>query len=226
MVPIGGSIEIQFPNNLTTVPAIKMHCRSAVTMGSALMGFNTGKPALNVEGEIGCTVKNTYSWIITGFDLLPAGSQVIIYGTIDFPTVPVNTLGMGYICTYSNQDSNNTFNNSKTIDYLYTNFPMLVQNTTWNVDSSLTMLQTAPLRTGYVGDIKFIVNLDSTYYCTEFVNGNCGEIYISLYKNSIFGEAGGFGSPPSVLVCTIVNPVTQFKYGCRLTYYTNNLEYY
>lgn len=50
MVPIGGTIEIQFPNNATAVPAIKPHCRSAVTMGSSLNGFNTGKPAVNVEG--------------------------------------------------------------------------------------------------------------------------------------------------------------------------------
>ena len=225
IVPIGGTIEIQFPNNSTTVPAIKMHCRSAVTMGSALMGFNTGKPAQNVQGEVGCTVQNTYSWIITGFDQLSAGSQVIIYGTIDFPTVPVNTLGMGYICTYSTQDSN-TFTNGRTIDYLNTNFPMLVQNTTWNVDSNLAMLKTAPLRTSYVGDIKFFINLDTTFSCSDFVNGNCGEIYISLYKNSIFGEAGGFGAPPSVLVCTIVNPATLLKYGCKLIYYSNAADYY
>lgn len=173
MVPVGGSIEIQFPNNLTTVPAIKMHCRSAVTMGSALMGFNTGKPSVNVQGEVGCTVQNTYSWIITGFDLLPAGSQVIIYGMIDFPLAAVNTLGMGYVCTYSNQNSS-AFANAMTIDYVYTNYPMLVQNTTWSVDSSLAMLQTAPLRTGHVGDIKFYLNLDSTFPCSQFLDTACG----------------------------------------------------
>ena len=71
------------------------------------MGYNTGKPTLNVQGEIGCLVQNSYSWIITGFDTLPAGSQVIIYGTIDFPTVPVNSFGTGYVATYSNQDATN-----------------------------------------------------------------------------------------------------------------------
>jgi hypothetical protein len=50
LVPKGGSIEIQFPNNSTTVPAIKQHCRSAVTMGSVLYGFDTGKPSVNVQG--------------------------------------------------------------------------------------------------------------------------------------------------------------------------------
>lgn len=48
MVPVGGTIEIQFPNNATAVPAIKSHCRSAVTLGSALNGYNTGKPSVNV----------------------------------------------------------------------------------------------------------------------------------------------------------------------------------
>lgn len=50
MVPVGGTIEIQFPSNANTVPAIKPHCRSAVTMGSALKGFNTGKPTTNMQG--------------------------------------------------------------------------------------------------------------------------------------------------------------------------------
>jgi len=149
-VPIGGTIEIQFPSNTTMVPAIKPHCRSAVTLGSALNGFNTGKPALNVEGEVGCTVQNNISWIITGFDTLPAGSQVKIFGIIDFPTVVTNSLGMGYVCTYSDQNSN-AFLNAKTIDYLSTNFPLSVQNITWKVDAQMAMIQTGPLRVGFVG---------------------------------------------------------------------------
>ena len=160
MVPIGGTIEIQFPNNSTAVPAIKPHCRSAVSMGSALDGFNTGKPAVNVQGEIGCTVQNTYSWIITGFDTLAAGSQVKIYGFIDFPTVPLNSLGMGYICTYSNQDATNAFVNARTISYLTTNYPFPVQNLTWNVDPVFTMKNLQPLRAGYVGELKFLLNFN------------------------------------------------------------------
>ena len=50
LVPKGGSIEIQFPKNSTTVPAIKTHCRSSVTLGSVLYGYDTGKPAVNVQG--------------------------------------------------------------------------------------------------------------------------------------------------------------------------------
>jgi hypothetical protein len=91
------------------------------------------------------------SWIITGFDLLPANSQVKIVGQIDFPTIVTNSLGMGYVVTYSTQHSTNVFTNGKTIDYLSTNFPLAVQNLTWNVDTYMSMMQTKPLRAGYVG---------------------------------------------------------------------------
>jgi len=157
---------------------------------------------------------------------LPAGSQVIIYGMIDFPTTTVSTLGMGYVCTYSNQDSSNTFTTAKTIDYLRTNFPMAVQNLTWNVDTSLAKISTAPLRVNYVGELKFFINLDSTFTCSSFGNGNCGNIYVNLDRLSITGSSGGFGAPPSNLVCTIFNPATGLKYGCGVNYYYGNSQYY
>jgi hypothetical protein len=149
-----------------------------VTLGSALNGFKTGKPTVNVQGEVGCLVQNTYSWIITGFDVLPAGSQVKIYGFIDFPTIATNSLGMGYVCTYSNQDAN-TFANAKTIDYLSTNFPLPVQNLTWNVDTTMAMLKTQPLRINYVGELKFLLKLASTFNAAS--NANPGSMYINLW---------------------------------------------
>ena len=200
-----------------------MHCRSVVTMGSALNGYNSGKGISNVEGEVGCTVQNSYSWIITGFDTLSAGSQVIIYGMIDFPTAAVNTLGMGYICTYSNQDNTNAFTTAKTIDYIYTNYPMLVQNYTWSADSNFAMQQTVPLRVNYVGEMKFILNLDSIFYGSSFTDGI---IYLHLYRVSITGASGGFGGPFSGLICSIVDPITLFKYGCKFVYSTGNSDYY
>lgn len=180
MVPVGGTIEIQFPNNATAVPAIKPHCRSAVTMGSALDGYNTGKPSVNVQGEVGCLVQNSYSWIITGFDTLPANSQVKIYGLIDFPTVATNSLGMGFVCTYSNQDATNVFTTGKTIGYLTTNFPLPVQNLTWNVDPVMSMLKSQPLRTGFVGEFKFLLNFPSTFL-SQSNGGNAGYMYVNLW---------------------------------------------
>ena len=90
---------------------------------------------------------------------------MVIYGTIDFPTTSVSSLGMGYVCTYSNQDSTNVFTTGKTIDYLRTNFPLAVQNLTWSVDSDLAKLSTAPLRVNHVGELKFYVNFDTTFTC-------------------------------------------------------------
>lgn len=212
-VPVGGSIEVQFPNNSTAVPAIKPHCRSAVTLSSALNGYKTGKPSVNVEGEIGCLVQNTYSWLITGFDALPAGSQVNIYGFIDFPTVAVNSLGMGYVCTYSNQDVTSAFNNAKTIDYLTTNFPLAVQNLTWSLDTTMPMLKTQPLRVNYVGEFKFVLNFASTF--SSSTGG--GYIYVNLWYQSTATNGGGFNGPSTNLVCTIFDPLTKYKYGCYIT---------
>lgn len=133
------------------VAAIKPHCRSAVSVNSALYGYNTGKPAVNVEGEIGCYVQNTYSWIITGFDVVPAGSTITIYGKVDFPLYATSTMGMGYVCTYSNQNAVSAFANARTIGYLNVNFPLSVTNLTWNVDTTMAMLTTGPLRVNYKG---------------------------------------------------------------------------
>ena len=130
----GGTIEIQFPNNSTFVPSIKPHCRSAVTMGSQLMGDPSGKPPINVQGDVGCLIQNSYSWVITSFDELPAGSQIKIWGKMDLPTQMTASLGMGYVVTYSNTHSSNVFSNGRIIDYLTTNFPLEVNNKTWNLD--------------------------------------------------------------------------------------------
>lgn len=99
-VPARGTIEVKFPADSTKVPSIKPHCRSAVSMGSQLYGQNTGKPATNKQGEVGCLVQNSYSWLITSYEELPANSQVMIAGVVDFPTVLTTTLGTGYIVTY------------------------------------------------------------------------------------------------------------------------------
>ena len=78
-------------------------------------------------------VQNTYSWLITSYDELPAGSTVMISGVIDFPTVLTSTLGTGYVITYTNEHTTNVFANGRIIDYLSTNFPLQVENKTWSL---------------------------------------------------------------------------------------------
>ncbi len=73
---------------------------------------------------MGCIVQNTYSWVITSYETLPANSQINIVGSIDLPTVQTATLGMGYIVTYIDTDDTNVTTNGRIIDYLYTNFPL------------------------------------------------------------------------------------------------------
>lgn len=128
---------------------------------------------------------------------------------------------MGYICTYSNQDATSAFNNAKTIDYLSTNYPLQVQNLTWNVDSNMAMLKTQPLRTSFKGEFKFLLNLASTFY--GYASG--GKIYVNLWYYSTAGNSGGFNGPSSNMVCTIFNPVTGYKYGCMISCYATPGNY-
>lgn len=88
------------------------------------------------------------------------------------------------------------------------------------------MLQTAPLRVNFVGDFRFMVTFDSTFTCSSFTQGSCGWIYINLYRTSITGNTGGFGAPPSTLVCTIFNLATLVKYGCSVSDYGSTSNYY
>ena len=148
--------------------------------------------------------------------MLPANSQVNIYGHIDFPTVATNSLGMGYVCTYSNQDATSVFANGKTIDYLTTNFPLPVQNLTWNVDPVMAMLKSQALRTNFVGEFTFLLNFPSTFY-SQSNGGYAGYMYINLWYYSSAGNAGGFNGPTNNVVCTIFDPVTGYKYGCYVS---------
>ena len=44
-------------------------------------------------------------------------------GTIDFPTAQTTSLGMGFVVTYSDTESN-IFDNGRIIDYATKNFPL------------------------------------------------------------------------------------------------------
>ena len=133
------------------VPNLQPHCRSAVSMGSQLMGDSTSKPATNVQGDVGCLVQNSYSWVITSFATLAAGSNVMVVGLVDLPLAQTASLGMGYIVTYGDTHSSNLFGNSRYIDYLAVNLPLEVNNLTWSLDLDPTYYQSQPLRVNFVG---------------------------------------------------------------------------
>lgn len=225
----GGTIEIQFPNNNTLIPSIKPHCRSAVTLGSQLYGDPTGKPSTNVQGEVGCLIQNSYSWLITSFDELPAGSQVKVAGVIDFPTIQTATLGMGWIATFGDTHSSNVFDNGRSIDYLTTNFPLEINNLTWSLDPEATMYRSEPLRAGHKGEFKFKLKFTSTLY--SYNSG--GYIDLSFWRKNTMGMSGGFNGPTSNMVCTIKKMSNNERFGCEVTsassatnYYTYRLQSY
>lgn len=89
--------------------------------------------SLNAEGavyngEVGCLVQNTRSWVITGFNAMTAGTWVKVVGFIDMPSTN-GYLGGGYIKTYNNTHSTDIFTNGFVIDYDYdSNFYISVQN--------------------------------------------------------------------------------------------------
>lgn len=58
-IPAGGSIEIKWPSS---IPLAYPHCRSMISQGSVL--YAQGQA---YNGEIGCMVQNTRSWVITSF---------------------------------------------------------------------------------------------------------------------------------------------------------------
>lgn len=135
-LPVNGSISIVWPNS---VPTAYPHCRSMTNIGSQLYASSQ-----SYNGEIGCMVQNTRQWVITSFQALNGGSQVIIMGEIDFPTSYGSLngnydLGSGEIITYNNTDPINIRANGFIIDYVNdVNFGFQTQfpnANSWNVDS-------------------------------------------------------------------------------------------
>lgn len=133
IVPKGGSIQIKWGSN---VPKAYPHCRSMTTLGSILTAEGG-----SYNGEIGCLVQNTRSWVITGFNQLPAGSKVILAGYIDFPSSSSVYLGAGQIITYNDTHPTDIRGNGFIIDYQYDSYfgIQLSDEKSHNVDTSITM---------------------------------------------------------------------------------------
>lgn len=178
-------------------------------MGSKLYGQNSGKAITNLQGEVGCYVQNTYSWIITGNDALPANSQVYISGVIDMPTVATTSLGTGYVVTYLSDDSSNTFANSRIIDYTTATFQLNVNTSTWYPDESAVTFETKPLRAGWTGDLKFLVRTATS------ITASNGYVILYLYTQNEKSAGTGFALPSNP-VCTIVRLSTSEKIGCLM----------
>lgn len=130
---------------------------------------------------------------------------------------------MGYVITYINTDATNVYTTCRIIDYLSTNFPLEVNNKTWNLDHKPTMYKSEPLRINHVGELKFKLKFASSLYGMD--NGG-GYVDISLWRKSILGNAGGFNGPTSNLVCKILGISLNERFGCKVITVVTTVNYY
>lgn len=130
---------------------------------------------------------------------------------------------MGYVITYINTDATNVYTTCRIIDYLSTNFPLEVNNKTWNLDHKPTMYKSEPLRINHVGELKFKLKFASSLYGMD--NGG-GYVDISLWRKSILGNAGGFNGPTSNLVCKILGISLNERFGCKVITVVTNTNFY
>jgi hypothetical protein len=83
------------------------------------------------SGQIGCEVQwsnNLRSWVITGFDDIPANTFIRIYGIIDIPVDTSLTTGIADITTYGGYDAASNYNNANIVDrmaYKYVTSPLV-----------------------------------------------------------------------------------------------------
>lgn len=211
IVPVGGSIEIKWPSS---IPRAYPHCRSATNQGSALFASGGSE-----NGQIGCQVQNTRSWVLTEFAQLAASGLVYIVGYIDLPASS-GYLGTGEIITYNNTHPTNIRANGFIIDY-YTNgnFEISVANlNSNNVDTEIGLEETLPLRTSYVGPLQFKFRLG-----VALPGPNQGKIRVRIPKRSVYNQLGGFNYDNSKKhVCQIKDILSHLEYGCIITAITED----
>ena len=210
-VPLGGTIQIVWP---TGVPAAYPHCRSMTGQGSNLFAQDGSE-----NGEIGCLVQTSRTWVITEFAELSAGSTVIIMGYIDLPGSYGN-LGTGEVLSYNGTHPTDIRGNGFIIDY-YTDssFQLYVNNyLSNNIDTEITLEETLPLRVGYVGPLQFKFKLAAT-----LLGPNSGKIRVRIPRRSVWGQLGGFGYESAKKhICKLSDILSHDEYGCIITTTTDD----
>jgi hypothetical protein len=152
-------------------------------------------------------VQNTYSWLITSFEELPANSNVMVSGVMDFPTALTSTLGTGFIVTYTDNHASNVFTNGKIIDYLTTSFPLQVENKTWNLVEETSLTRSEPLRVNHIGKFEFKLQMQD--FIRQIDTFYTGFIDVNFWRTTILGDSGGFGMPSGSSVCSLMHETTR-----------------
>jgi hypothetical protein len=151
--------------------------------------------------------------VITGFNALGGGSAIVIVGFIDLPNY-AGYIGTGEIITFNNTHATNIRSSGFIIDYWTGTFGPYTNNApSQNMDGQIMMEETLPLRTNYVGPLRFKFTLASN------LNGpNAGVITVRLPQVSTLNLAGGFSYVSSKKhVCQIIQVATFEETGCIIT---------
>lgn len=199
-VPRSGSILLRLP---ATLPAIRSHCRSATLLGSTLVA--EGGTALKM-GAIGCTLQQTSTLVITGFEALAANQLVKVAISIDLPAYTSTNLGSIEIITYSDTHSSDLYSNGRTIDSFAGSFLLsdLSDAPTWSTVPSTFRVSSEALRVGLKNELKTRVRLATSIQGET--TGNGGYVSFYLYYTRLDGSNSGGFVAPSVPTCTIGNP--------------------
>lgn len=175
-IPASGTIEIVFPASVT---GIQPNCRSATGLGSSLVA------QAGSSGQIGCQVQNSNSWVLTGFQALAGGSIVKIRGHIGLPSL-IGTIGAGEIISYADYHSSNIHANGSRIDYVSSDFGLLVGNSVaMNANQDIFLSQRGVIRAGYVGEFRLIFKNDLVFKTTDYLE-------LSFARKDMKGNSGGF----------------------------------
>ena len=113
----------------------------------------------------------------------------------------------------------NIRNNGAIIDYVsYGNFgPSVTNSYAFNVNSEFTMIETLPLRTSYVGPLRFKFKLGSS-----FSGQDVSRLQVRLPQTSVLGFAGGFSYDTRKKVCEILDTSTNEMIGCMVISQVND----
>jgi hypothetical protein len=210
-VPRTGTILVRLP---TALSAVYSHCRSATLQGSQL--FAEGGTAAKM-GDIGCSLQQTSTLIVNGFEPLAAGATVVIAFKVDLPSYSSTNLGTVEIATYADTHATDVYSNGRTIDYYSGNFVLSTFSAkpTWGTLPSEFRIAAEPLRAGVKNPLRLTLRLASEVRGESA--GSNGYFSFYLYFSSLTGtNSGGFTAPAST-TCRIVAASTKEDIACRVS---------
>lgn len=139
-------------------------------------------------------VQNVNKWVITGFADVAAGTNIIIRGQVDLPSVS-GAMGLGEIITYADTNLVDIHSNGSRIDYLNQDFGLvLVDTLAMNAIEDVFMTQRDVIRAGFIGEFRMLVK-------SALPIANTDSVSFRMAMNDIRGTPGGFYQSSRPKVC-------------------------